>query len=100
MFLISLCDIKKIVLVPLLPSQPCARRPSSLHIVVVHTSFMSGSFANRSYLVIVSFVIGCTTPLHVCSSCAVNTKDGWSVLYFVGVKAFVCAVWICVLTMW
>ena len=100
MFLISSCDIKMIVSVPVLPPQPWARWPSSLHIAFVHTVCMSGSFANFLYFMIVSFVTGCTSPLHVCSSCASNTKVGCSVLSFVGVKAFVCAVWRCVLMTW
>ena len=59
--------MKKTVFVPALSSKPCASRPSSIYIAFVQTSRRSGSLANFSYFVIVSFVTEWTTPLAVCS---------------------------------
>ena len=64
MHLISSLDMKRMVLVPSVSPNPCARRPNYFAIVLVHTSCRSGSLVSCWYLVIVSCVIGWTTPLH------------------------------------
>jgi hypothetical protein len=65
---ISACERKNIVLVPTVTfSFPWASRWSSFDIAGTHRSLSVGSFISLLYLVMVSLVIGWTTPLHTLS---------------------------------
>ena len=77
---------KNIVSVPFVLSKPCANRPNSLAIALVQTSCVTGSFASFLYLVIVSFVVGWTTPLAQCSSSMSVSKIGAELLRQPGIK--------------
>ena len=58
--------MKKRVFVHFVDLYPCAILPTSLAISSYHMSIMSESSRSVLYLVIVSLVIGWTTPLHMC----------------------------------
>ena len=72
--------MKRMVFVPFVVSYPWERRPSSWQNAFFHTFAVTGSFANFLYFVIVSFVIGCTTALHMgmFGGCAVG--EVWCML--------------------
>ena len=62
---ISSWVINLTVSVPLVSPHPWAIRPSSLHMAASHTSRNSGTLMILAYLVIVSLVMGCTTPFAI-----------------------------------